>query len=81
MQVGAMWDPLNGKRLSRKPKKKKKKNPRKQWKEIKRKDKQEKENNLVTSFNAPDPAVPEATPGLLICLDQYIYFLLQVNLC
>ena len=77
--MGAMWDPLNGKRLSRKPKKKK--NPRKQWKEIKRKDKQEKENNLVTSFNAPDPAVPEATPGLLICLDQHIYFLLQVNLC
>ena len=26
--VGAMWDPLNGKRLSRKPKKKKKKKPK-----------------------------------------------------
>lgn len=35
----------------------------------------------MTSFNALDPAVPEAAPGLLICLDRYVYFFCYKSIC
>lgn len=51
----------------------------KQWGDMKRKDKQEKENYSVTSFESLDPAVPEASPipVLIVCMSQYISSLLR----